>query len=89
MSSLEAAVVAAAVVEVTHDSAAAIHALKPPEAERRRICTPKARRCCPRPDSGTPEATADTVITVIQDRHREWVEWEGESEEIGGVGESG
>lgn len=44
--------------------------------------------CCPRPDSGTPEATADTVIAVIQDRHQEWVEWEGESEEIG-VGESG
>lgn len=46
MSSLEAAAMAAAMVEVTHDSAAAIHAvwLKPPEAERRRIRTPKARR---------------------------------------------
>uniref|UniRef100_A0A0E0IVB0 Uncharacterized protein n=1 Tax=Oryza nivara TaxID=4536 RepID=A0A0E0IVB0_ORYNI len=50
---------AAAMVKVTHDSAAAIHAvwLKPPEAERRRIRTPKARRWRIRPpeanDSGS------------------------------------
>lgn len=43
--------IAAAMVKVTHDSAAAIHAvwLKPPEAERRRIRTPKARRWRIRP----------------------------------------